>query len=156
MLMAEKEYKFGDQSFTREEMLAFGKSHYPKFYWIFRGTGLGLIAIGLFMALFAIPFAAAGEPFYWIYFCVAAPFLVPGLVLFIISFKKQPDEAYIKHAVDYYTKQEARRTQRKDRVTYKKENRDINQLLKYKELYDAGIITKEELDAKKKEFLDKE
>ena len=66
------------------------------------------------------------------------------------------DEAYIKHAVDYYTKQEARRAQRKDRVTYKKENRDINQLLKYKELYDAGIITKEELDAKKKEFLDKE
>ena len=151
--MAEQEYKFGDKTFTREELLAFGKSHYPKFYWIFRGTGLGLISIGLFIGLFAIPFATAGEPWFWICFCIAAPFFVPGIVLLIVSFKKQPDEAYIKHATDYYTKQEARRAQREDRVSYKKENRDINQLLKYKELYEAGVITKEELDAKKNEFL---
>ena len=156
MIMAENEYKFGDKVYTREELLAFGKSHYPKFYWIFRGVGLGLLATALFTALFAIPFLVAGEPYFWVYFIIAAPFFVPGVVLFIISFKEKPDEDYIKHAVDYYTKLEARKAQRKDRVTYKKENRNINQLLKYKELYDAGVITKEELDAKKKEFLDKE
>ena len=150
--MAEKEYTFGDKSYSRDELLEFGKRHYPKFYWIFRGTGIGLFFIGFFIALFAIPFIAAGEPYFWIYFVVAAPFLIPGIVLFIISFKKQPEEAYIKHATDYLSKQAARKAQREDRVSYKKENRDIDQILKYKELLDKGIITQEEFDAKKKEL----
>ena len=71
-----------------------------------------------------------------------------------------PDENYIKHAIDYYTKADANAKAREARLqrnqanaTRKEENKDISQLLKYKELLDAGIITQEEFDAKKKELL---
>ena len=159
--MSSKVYAIGDKEYTREELLAFGKAHYPKFYWIFRGSGLGLMAIGFFFAIMfvilAILSGGADSPVDWVFYIYAIPFGfigITGAVLFSISFRKKPDEAYIKHAIDYYSKLDARTKQREKRVAEKKENRDISQLLKYKELLDAGIITQEEFEKKKKEYLD--
>ena len=39
----EDKYTIGEKEYSREELLAFGKAHYPKFYWIYRGLGLGLL-----------------------------------------------------------------------------------------------------------------
>ena len=85
---------------------------------------------------------------------------IAGIVLFIVSFKKKPDEAYIKHAIDYYTKldanlkaRDARIKAREERIAKKEENKNINELLKYKKLLDAGAITQEDYDKKKEELL---
>ena len=100
-----------------------------------------------------------------VFYAITIPFFimaVVGGVFFAISFRKEPDEKYIKHAVDYYTKldtnqkaREARLQRNQVNATRKEENKDISQLLKYKELLDAGIITQEEFDIKKKELLEK-
>ena len=165
----EDKYTIGEKEYTREQLLAFGKAHYPKFYWIFRGVGIGLILIGMMMTIMFMIFAVAfKDPEYdsgveWIFYGYAIPFAIIGIVgavLLCISFKKVPDENYIKHAIDYYTKADANAKAREARLqrnqanaTRKEENKDISQLLKYKELLDAGIITQEEFDAKKKELL---
>ena len=47
----EDKYTIGEKEYSREELLAFGKAHYPKFYWIYRGLGLGLLFFGISYAL---------------------------------------------------------------------------------------------------------
>ena len=165
----EDKYTIGEKEYTREELLTFGKQHYPKFYWIYRGIGLGLMFIGVFCAIMYITIGAATDSMIEdgnmpsAYYTVTIPFFIMaviGAVFFAVSFKKEPDEKYIKHAIDYYTKADANAKAREARLqrnqanaTRKEENKDISQLLKYKELLDAGIITQEEFDAKKKELL---
>ena len=164
-------YAIGEKEYTREELLTFGKQHYPKFYWIYRGVGIGLMFIGVLTAAIYLAVAvgmnnvsedgAVSSVFY----AVTVPFFIMaliGAILFAVSFKKEPDEKYIKHAIDYYTKadanakaREARLQRNQAKVERNEENKDISQLLKYKELLDAGIITQEEFDAKKKELLSK-
>ena len=78
---------------------------------------------------------------------------IAGIILFCISFRKQPDENYIKHAVDYYTRLDLNNKAREKRLSDRKEKQDMNQLLKYKKLYDAGVISEEEYENKKKEIL---
>ena len=176
----ENNIKIGDKEYSRDELLEFGKQHYPKFYWIYRGLGLVFMFIGvltalIFVAMILITNAemkAIADSFdrdvqnefpTMAYYITLIPFAIMamvGAVLFGISFKKKPDDAYIKHAIDYYTKldannraREARIKARDERVTQKQENNDISQLLKYKELLNAGVITQEEFDQFKKKLL---
>jgi hypothetical protein len=87
-----------------------------------------------------------------------------GCGLFIYSFvRKVPEESYIKHAVAYYTKLDANKRAREQKLkaaanrreAISNEKKDVSDLLKYKELLDAGVITQEEFDEKKKEYLNK-
>lgn len=41
-------YIIGDKQYTRDELLFFGRQHYPKFYWIKRGIGIGALASAAF------------------------------------------------------------------------------------------------------------
>ena len=149
----EEKILIGDKEYSREELLIFGMQHYPKFYWIYRGVGLGFLLMGLLFVMIGIPMAIAKIQYYWIYFAACAPFFIISLVLILISFKKQPDENYIKHAVDYYTKLDRNTKAREKRIADRKEKQDVSQLLKYKQLLDAGAITQEEYENKKKEIL---
>ena len=149
----EEKILIGDKEYSREELLIFGMQHYPKFYWIYRGVGLGFLLMGLLFVMIGIPMAIAKIQYYWIYFAACAPFFIISLVLILISFKKQPDENYIKHAVDCYTKLDRNTKAREKRIADRKEKQDVSQLLKYKQLLDAGAITQEEYENKKKEIL---
>ena len=149
----EEKILIGNKEYSREELLIFGMQHYPKFYWIYRGIGLGFLLLGLLFAMIGIPMAIERIPYFWVYFVACAPLFIIALVLILISFKKQPDENYIKHAVDYYTRLDARLRARDNKISQRKEKQDVSQLLKYKQLLDAGAITQEEYDSKKKEIL---
>ena len=169
----EDKYTIGEKEYSKEELLAFGKAHYPKFYWIYRGLGMGLLFSGIAYAAMYLLIAIllknfSNESVYLtmksiMYFAMVIPAsltAIVGIILFCISFKKQPDENYIKHAIDYYTKAELNKKareeklqKRQEKIAKKEEIKDINQLKKYKELLDQGIITQEEFDAKKKELL---
>ncbi|MBO7573340.1 MAG: SHOCT domain-containing protein [Bacilli bacterium] len=161
-------YTIGDKQFSREELLTFGRQHYPKFYWIKRGIGIGLLSIGLLYFVICISVLAAygfpgGEDAVGMYiglFITPIIFSLAGAVLFSISFISLPDDSYIKHALDYYYKvdrNEKRYAQRVEQRTNKvnrvENNQNIDQLLKYKELLDSGAITQEEFEQKKKELL---
>ena len=159
-------YVVGDKQFSREELLTFGRQHYPKFYWIKRGIGIGLLSIGLLYFIISISILAAyGFPYaepgtYILIFFLPIIFSLTGAVLFSISFISLPDDSYIKHALDYYYKvdrNEKRYAQRVEQRTNKvnrvENNQNIDQLLKYKELLDSGAITQEEFEQKKRELL---
>ena len=79
--------------------------------------------------------------------------LIAGFILLPISFKKRPDEDYIKHAYDCFTRAALRQKMRETKLANKEEAKVVNQLLKYKKLLDAGVISQEEYDNKKKELL---
>ena len=168
--MEQQTYKAGDKEYTREELIAFGKQHYPKFYMIPRGVGIGFFflfgTIALIFIFEGVAFAktfdddSAASSMFYIYGIVFLIFAIIGLIVFFTSFKPIPEENYLKHAIDYYNKQyanqkarEARIQQNKERNSRNEEYRDVSQLLKYKALLDAGIITQEEYEKKKKELL---
>ena len=158
----EEKIVIGNKEFAREELLAFGKCHYPKFYWIPRGIGIGFMATGFIavslLLLFAIIYNRwlENDVVNWALWSEVIVFSVVGIagvVSYIISFKKQPDENYIKHAVDYYTKVDLNMKAREKRLAERKEKQELAQLLKYKKLFDSGVITEEEYENKKKEIL---
>ena len=179
--MEEKTYVIGDETFTREELIKFGKKHYPKFYWITRGVGIGLMLIGTISALIFVailfseksffdnsPYRGFDDPSnltaYYIVVSIFAFIAFVGMILFISSFvRKVPEENYLKHAIAYYTKLDTNNRERLARIRVneekadatkaEKDKKDVSDLLKYKELLDAGIITQEEFDEKKKEYL---
>ena len=161
----EEKILIGEKEFTRDELLAFGRSHYPKFYWIPRGIGIGFMATGFITISILILFAAINHEFLsksntinwylWAEVIVAGVVGIGGLISYLISFKKQPDENYIKHAVDYYTKLDLNIKAREKRLAERKEKQEVAQLLKYKKLYDSGVISEEEYENKKKEILGK-
>jgi hypothetical protein len=163
--MEQNKYIIGEKEYTRQELLAFGKQHYPKFYWIPRGVGLGLIATAIssavIYAIFALTVHNETLSLYFLGVVISCAIVaIAGAICFAISFRKQPDEAYVQHAYAYYEKvyanekaRQARLEARQAKIARKQENKDVSQLIKYKELLDKGIITQEEYDAKKKELL---
>ena len=115
--MENNNYIIGDKEYSREELLTFGKHHYPKFYWISRGIGIFLMFMGflsgLSLLLVGIVKMLNNAPvwYQWIFYGNAIWTLlmgIAGVIVFAISFKPLPDESYIKHAVDYYTKLDLR------------------------------------------------
>ncbi len=158
--MDQQVYTIGDKEYTREELLEFGKEHYPKFYWIYRGVGIGLMFVGIISALcFLIPSLIYKDIDLTVYYAGMITFFIVALIgatLFAVSFVKRPDADYINHAIRYYEKVNAKqiKSEEKQKIrTTKKENGEVDLLLKYKELLDSGVITQEEFDKKKKEIL---
>ena len=161
------EYEIGGQVYTRQELLAFGKRHYPKFYWIKRGIGIGLMAsfglsalILLLCGLAMSNLAESGDEYmeiaaqtYYGSAAVCSIGLIVGIVLFAVSFNPLPDESYIKHAIDYYTKQAANNQRVEARQVSRQERQEMETLARYKRLLDSGAISQEEYEAKKKELL---
>ena len=154
----ENKILIGEKEFTTEELLAFGKCHYPKFYWIPRGIGIGLMFSG-FMTITLLLVAAIAknemfkQTYFWFLIVCFGLLGIGGLISYLISFKKQPDENYIKHAVDYYTRVDLNMKAREKHLAERKEKQEVAQLLKYKKLRDSGVITEEEYENKKKEIL---
>ena len=93
-------FSLNGKIYTREELIEIGREHYPKFYWVTRGIGIGLMTIGVLTALvFLAVIATAGygkipNTFYPLMtgFCVIS---VIGVILFGVSFKKESDEKHI-------------------------------------------------------------
>ena len=154
-------YVIGDKQYSRDELLIFGRQHYPKFYWIKRGIGIGLLGTGSIWILillicflpYGFPRFEGDVPTYVSLFTIPAIMAIVGAILFSISFISLPEESYIKHAYDYYTKLYRRTAQREARVNQRQESKNVSQLLQYKELLDKGVITQEEFEQKKKELL---
>lgn len=164
---AKDKYIIDEKEYSREELLSFGRQHYPKFYWIKRGVGLGLMFFGfLFTVIFIIwgylskklptDNPQVNDYVAWSFYgsaIISGIVGIVGVILVIISFKPLPDESYIKHAVDYYTRLATNEKRREAKLAQRKENKDVSQLLKYKKLLDSGVITEEEYEEKKKELL---
>ena len=163
-------YIIGGNEYTREELLEFGKKRYQKFYWVKRGIGIGLMAIfSYFTVCFlfvAISCANAPEdPHTWLELdkhlisfsiigsCISGSLFLGGLALFIVSFVEHNDEGYIKRAVKYYERKAAYEADLKAEEAYKKEKDELAALIKYKRQRDAGEISQEEYETKKKELL---
>lgn len=147
-------FSLNGKVYTREELIEIGREHYPKFYWVSRGIGIGLMAIGVLTALIFLAVIAAasnGEIPTMFYPLMGGFFAISliGVILFGASFKRESDETYISYAERYLTKYYSAHEKRS-----KEEEKDnIEQLLNYKKLLDAGVITQEEFDKKKKELL---
>lgn len=148
-------FSLNGKVYTREELIEIGREHYPKFYWITRGLGIGLMFIGVLCALiFLISCSMIGFEHItnFGYFATMGGFCLialVGIVLFGVSFRKIPDDICISYAEEYLTKI----NKRAEMIAEQKEKDNIEQLLNYKKLLDAGIITQEEFDKKKKELL---
>ena len=150
-------FTLGNKEYSNQELLLIGREYYPKTFWIKRGIGLGFMLIGI-LCIIPLPFLFYFDPssfpggevvllYYKIGFSVsAAACLIPGIVATAISFIPEKDITYIKYAKKYLLKAYNREI--------KNEDRKINQLKKYKKLLDSGVISQEEFDNKKKEYLE--
>ena len=150
-------FVLGNKEYTNQELLLIGREYFPKKFWIKRGIGLGLLLLALLSAI-PLPFLFTmkapdypGGEYVLIYYQVAliistAACLIPGIVLTILSFIPEKDATYIAYAKRYLTKAFDRET--------KKEFKKMDQLKRYKKLLDAGVISQEEFDNKKKEYLE--
>ena len=150
-------FVLGNKEYTNQELLLIGREYYPKKYWIKRGIGLVLLLLALLCAI-PLPFLFTmkapdypGGEYVLIYYKVAliisvVACLIPGIVLTILSFVPEKDMTYINYAKRYLTKAFDREV--------KKEFKKMDQLKRYKKLLDSGVISQEEFDNKKKEYLE--
>ena len=151
-------FTLGNKEYSNQELLLIGREYYPKKFWIKRGIGLGLILIGI-LCIVPLPFLFYFDPssfpggeiillYYKIGFSISvAACLIPGIVVTAISFIPEKDITYIEYAKRYLVKAY-------NREIKNNEYRKIDQLKKYKKLLDAGVISQEEFDSKKKEYLE--
>ena len=126
----EEKIIIGEKEYSRDELLAFGKCHYPKFYWIPRGIGIGLMFAGFFSISLLLLIAIAKpeifkESYFWGMIIPFAVLGIGGIISYIVSFKKQPDENYIKHAIDYYTRLDRNTKAKEVRLEKRKEKERI-------------------------------
>lgn len=101
--MEERNYVIGDRTFTREELIEFGRQHYPKFYWIFRGSGIGLMFIGTFTAIIYLAIGLSYKSdfpedsfnsVFYAFTIICFILALAGCGLFIYSFvRKVPEES---------------------------------------------------------------
>ena len=104
-------YQYGDKEYTRQQVIDYGRSHYPKLYWIPRGIGISAVAaavllfvlIGVGALLFFRDFGKQGLDTYWadvriiIYSASAFVSLLVGLALFATSYAKPSDDKCFVH-----------------------------------------------------------
>lgn len=104
-------YQYGDKEYTRQQVIDYGRAHYPKLYWIPRGIGISAIAsavllfvlIGVGALLFFRDYGKQGLDAYWsdvrivAYFVSAFVLLLIGLVLFATSYAKPNDDKCFIH-----------------------------------------------------------
>ena len=156
--MEEIRFTLGDKEYTNQELLLIGREYYPKKFWIKRGIGLGLMLIGI-LCIIPLPFLFYFDPssfpngelvflYCKIGFSVsAAACLIPGIVLTAISFIPEKNITYIEYAKRHLAKAYNREIKNNEHLK-------IVQLKEYKKLLDSGVISQEEFDNKKKEYLE--
>ena len=112
----------GDKEYTKKQLLEYGKSTYPKFYWIPRGIGLGFTILGSLLLLISLagmaeiqkaideynesikgyqyihPEPESMPAQMYVYVVFSAIMVITGIVLLIVSTINKPDQAYIDHA----------------------------------------------------------
>lgn len=169
--------QIGDKEYTKAQLLSYGKTHYPKFYWIPRGIGLANMVGGCLTFIIALCGIAsindlarsygttADTTKLQVYVVAGIIDMIIGAVVFGISFIKKSDEDYIAHAINRLTKEAAMKNIYGAQNSYnaapinaepKKEEEDdpkLEELKKYKRLLDEGLITQEVYDSKKEEYL---
>jgi len=137
-----EKYTIGDKEYTRQELLEFGRAHYPKFYWIKRGIGIGLMATCSLPSIYLVYWGIYYYRLYvendwaWSYhllslffFTTAATLIacaIVGIVLFALSFVPVAEDKCIRHALDYYRKQEMDRQKREARLAAIEARRNNN------------------------------
>ena len=164
----QKSYRVGEKEYSREQLIAFGRSHYPKLYWIPRVLGfifafvalLIIGALGLIYIILDKAGAIDAEFPTWVFFIpggVFGMFFLAGLILIIVSCVGRSDQTYINHALNYLTKMELQGNtpelqQKAERIL---DQRDMEQLERNERLLKGGVITQEEFDRRKAEILGK-
>ena len=112
----------GGKEYTKQQLIDYGRAHYPKFYRIPRGLGIGFMALGgLFTfieILLILNYQQAIDeynesikhyqyitvepeefnPIYYIYLGLMISIFIAGVILLCVSFKNKTDEQYIAHA----------------------------------------------------------
>ena len=161
-------FKVGEKEYSREQLIAFGKSHYPKLYWIPRVLGfifafvalLILGALGLIYIILDKAGAIYAEFPTWIFFIpggVFGMFFLAGLVLIIVSCIGRSEQKYIDHALNYLTKMDLKGSTPEIQTKAERilDQRDLEQLARNERLLKGGVITQEEYDRRKAEILGK-
>ena len=165
--MKQQTYTVGDKTYSREQLIAFGKEHYPKFYWIPRVLGIIFMFFSLLMimligiVLLILHFTGVlSEPDFpiWAFFIplgVFGLFFLSGLICFIVSFVGRTEEKYITHALEYITKVELKQgsVDINNKADILLSERDRETLARYDRLLRGGVISQEEYEEKRQEIL---
>ena len=104
-------YQFGDKEYTRQQVIDYGREHYPKLYWIPRGIGISALAASLLIVIIIIMGASlvareVGEEYLDMYFSdprmvaeivTTVLLVIAGIVTLAVSFVKPNDEKCFIH-----------------------------------------------------------
>ena len=164
-----KTYTIGDKQYSKEQLVAFGKEHYPKFYWIARGIGIMLLLISLLvmgligLVMLILNQVGVFDPDFpiWVFYIPLGFFglvALAGLICFILSFIGRTEQKYINHALAYLTKVELKEEALAPNTEKAKAERILSQrdketLARYDRLLKGGVISQEEYEAKRQEIL---
>lgn len=167
--MKQQTYTVGNKEYSREQLIAFGKEHYPKFYWIARGIGIMLLLIGLLiMGMIGIVMLILNsfnvfDPDFpiWVFYIPLGFFglmALAGILCIVLSFVGRTEQKYINHALAYLTKVELKEEALSPNTEKAKaerilSERDREALARYDRLLKGGVISQEEYDAKRREIL---
>ena len=161
-------YNVNGKEYSREQLLAFGKEHYPKLYWIPRVLGFiiafaALLILGMLGLVYLILDKAGAidtEFPTWVFIIPAVVFgmfFLTGLILIVVSCIGRSEQKYINHAITYLTKVDLKQSSMPELDENKKgrilDQQDIERLERYGRLLKGGVITQEEYDKKRAELL---
>lgn len=166
--MKQQSYTVNGKEYSREQLLAFGKQHYPRLYWIPRFLGflfafVALIVLGLLGLVYIIldKAGAINADFpTWIFFIPVGffgIFFLAALVLIIVSCIGRSEQKYIDHALNYLTKMDLKGSTPEIQTKAERilDQRDLEQLARNERLLKGGVITQEEFDRRQAEILGK-
>ena len=167
--MKQQTYSVGDKEYSREQLIAFGKQHYPRFYWIARGIGIMLLLISLLvmgligLVMLILNQVGVFDPDFpiWVFYIPLGFFglvALAGLICFILSFIGRTEQKYINHALAYLTKVELKEEALAPNTEKAKAERILSQrdketLARYDRLLKGGVISQEEYEEKRREIL---
>lgn len=160
----QQSYTINDKEYSREQLIAFGKEHYPKLYWIPRVLGFIfsfvalLVILVLVLVYFILDKAGAIDPEFptWVFFIPGGMFgifFLVGVILIVVSCIGRSDEKYIRHAISYITKAQINNQNPNIQTNKPLHQQDIETLERYGRLLKGGVISQEEYDKKKAELL---
>lgn len=164
--MKQQTYTVNDREYGREQLIAFGKEHYPKLYWIPRLVGIILLIVGLLvlalvggvmLILNAVGVFTEDFPI-WVFYIPIGFFggiTLGGIICIVVSHLGRNDQTYIDHALAYLTKVEVKNNVPPEmkKVDPLLNQEDIERLQRNERLLKGGVITQEEYDRRRKEIL---
>ena len=164
--MKQQTYTVNGKEYSREQLLAFGKQHYPRLYWIPRVIGFIIAFASLFilgmLGLVIIILDKAGaidaEFPTWVFIIpgvVFGMFFLTGVILIVVSCIGRSEQKYIDHAINYIAKNGLPQATSPDAQKAKRilDNQDMERLARYERLLKGGVITQEEYDRRRAEIL---